>query len=142
VGFTHSGDEAPLVRDSASINWRLLGTPQCAKRLLSSLEKTNIQMAGPEKTDEGISRIRRYEDWCNFLENPDSEYDGSVIQGRSNEALCIIFYLVSNEARDHNPTYTWGNDTQVDKGKHSIASSTPQKSFLDSASNCHFRTNP
>jgi hypothetical protein len=57
----------------------LLGNPRWEKRLLSFLEKTNIGKIGPDTIDDEIRRITRYEDWCNLVEDPDSEDDGSVI---------------------------------------------------------------
>jgi hypothetical protein len=60
------------------------------KRLLSFLEKTNIGKVGPDKIDDEIRRITRYEDWCNLVEDPESGDEGSVSHGRSNQARGTI----------------------------------------------------
>jgi hypothetical protein len=50
-------------------------------RLLSFLEKTNIRKMGPDEIDDEIRRIMRYGEWCNPVENSDSDDDGAVSQG-------------------------------------------------------------
>jgi hypothetical protein len=70
----------------SSINWRPSGNSLWEKRLLSFLEKTNIGKMGPDKTDVEIRRITRYEEWCNLVENSDSEDGEAVSQGSKNEA--------------------------------------------------------
>jgi hypothetical protein len=64
----------------------LLGNPQWEKRLLKFLEKTPIGNVGPDKIDDEIKRITRYEEWCNLVEDSKSEDDEAVSHGRNNEA--------------------------------------------------------
>jgi hypothetical protein len=54
--------------------------------LLSFLEKTNIEKIGPGKIDDEIRRMTRDEDWCNLVDDPDSEGGELVIQDRRKEA--------------------------------------------------------
>jgi hypothetical protein len=60
----------------------LLGNPRCEKRLLKFLEKTTIGKVGPDIIDDEITRITRYEEWCNLVE--------AVSHGRNNEARGTI----------------------------------------------------
>jgi hypothetical protein len=57
---------------------------------VGKFEKTNIGKIRPDKINDEIRRITRYENWCNLVEDPDSEDEVSVIQGRSNEARGTI----------------------------------------------------
>jgi hypothetical protein len=68
----------------------LLGTPRWEKRLLKFLEKTTIGKVGPDKIDDEIRRITRYDEWCNLVEDSESEDDEVVSQGRNNEARGTI----------------------------------------------------
>ena len=68
----------------------LLGNPRWEKRLLPFLEQTNIGKVGPEKIEDEIRRITRYEDWCNLVEDPESGDEESVSHGRSNQARGTI----------------------------------------------------
>jgi hypothetical protein len=36
---------------------------------------------GPDEIDDDIRKIVRYEEWCNLVENSDSEADEAVSQG-------------------------------------------------------------
>jgi hypothetical protein len=54
--------------------------------VLKFLEKTTIGKAGPDKIDDEIRRITRYEEWCNLVEDSESEDDEAVSHGRNNEA--------------------------------------------------------
>jgi hypothetical protein len=56
------------------------------KGLLKFLEKTTIGKVGPDKIDDEIRRITRYEEWCNLVEDSESEDDEEVSHGRNNEA--------------------------------------------------------
>jgi hypothetical protein len=56
------------------------------KRLLKFLEKTTIGKVGPDKIDDEIRRITGYEEWCNLVEDSESEDDEAVSHGRKNEA--------------------------------------------------------
>jgi hypothetical protein len=47
----------------------LLGNPQWEKGLLNFLEKMTIGKVGPDKIDDEIRRITRYEEWCNLVED-------------------------------------------------------------------------
>jgi hypothetical protein len=68
----------------------LLGNPRWEIPLLSFVETTNIGKVGPDKIDDEIRRITRYEDWCNLVEDPGSGDEGSVSHGRSNQARGTI----------------------------------------------------
>jgi hypothetical protein len=68
----------------------LLGNPRWEKRLLKFLEKTTIGKVGPDKIDDEIRRITRYEEWCNLVEDSESEDDEAVSHGRNNEARGTI----------------------------------------------------
>jgi hypothetical protein len=68
----------------------LLGNPRWEKRLLKFLEKTTIGKMGPDKIDDEIRRITRYEEWCNLVEDSESEDDEAVSHGRNNEARGTI----------------------------------------------------
>jgi hypothetical protein len=68
----------------------LLGNPRWEKRLLKFLEKTTIGKVGPDKIDAEIRRITRYEEWCNLVEDSESEDDEAVRHGRNNEARGTI----------------------------------------------------
>jgi hypothetical protein len=68
----------------------LLGNTRWEKRLLSFLEKTNIGKVGPDKIDDEIRKITRYEDWCNLVEDPESGDEGSVSHSCSNQARGTI----------------------------------------------------
>jgi hypothetical protein len=68
----------------------LLGTPRWQQRLLKFLEKTTIRKVGPYKIDDEIRRVTRYEEWCNLVEDSESEDDEVVNQGRKNEARGTI----------------------------------------------------
>jgi hypothetical protein len=50
------------------------------------VQKTNIGNVGPDKIDDEIRRIMRYEDWCNVVEDPESGDEGLVSHARSNQA--------------------------------------------------------
>jgi hypothetical protein len=58
--------------------------------LLKFLEKTTIGKVGPDKIDDEIGRITRYEEWCNLVEDSESEDDEAVSHGRNNEARGTI----------------------------------------------------
>jgi hypothetical protein len=73
----------------------LLGNPQWKKRLFKFLEITTIEKVGPDKIDDEIRRITRYEEWCNLVEDSESEDDEAVSHGRNNESK-----------RDHNCSTT------------------------------------
>jgi hypothetical protein len=64
----------------------LLGNPRWEKGLLQFLEKTTIGKVGPDKIDDEIRRITRYEEWCNLVEDSESEDDEAVSHGCNNEA--------------------------------------------------------
>jgi hypothetical protein len=68
----------------------LLGKPRWEKRLLKFLEQMTIGKVGPDKIDDEIRRVTRYEKWCNFMEDSESEDDEEVSQGRNNEARGTI----------------------------------------------------
>jgi hypothetical protein len=68
----------------------LLGNPQWEQHLLKFLENTTIGKVGPDKIDDEIRRITRYEEWCNLVEDSDSEDDEAVSHGRNNEARGTI----------------------------------------------------
>jgi hypothetical protein len=68
----------------------LLGNPQWEKRLFKFFEKTTIGNVGPDKIDVEIRRVTRYEEWCNLVEDTESEDDDVVSQGRNNEARGTI----------------------------------------------------
>jgi hypothetical protein len=68
----------------------LLGNPRWEKRLLKFLEKTTIGKVGPDKIDDEIRRITRYEELCNLVEDSESEDDEAVSHGRNNEARATI----------------------------------------------------
>jgi hypothetical protein len=57
----------------------LLGNPRWEKRLLKFLEKTTIGKVGPDKIDDEIRRVTRYEEWCNLVEDSESEDDISFL---------------------------------------------------------------
>jgi hypothetical protein len=61
----------------------LLGNPRWDKRLLKFLAKTTIGNVGPDKIDDEIRRITRYEEWCNLVEDFELEDDDLVNQGRT-----------------------------------------------------------
>jgi hypothetical protein len=64
----------------------MLGNPRWEKRLLTFLEKTTIGNVVPDKIDDEIRKVTRYEEWCNLVEDSESEDDEAVSQGRNNEA--------------------------------------------------------
>jgi hypothetical protein len=68
----------------------LLGNPRWEKRLLKFREKTAIGKVGPDKIDDDIRRITRYEEWCNLVEYSESEDDAPVSHGRNTEARGTI----------------------------------------------------
>jgi hypothetical protein len=68
----------------------LLGNPRWEKRLLTFLEKTTIGKVGPDKIDDEIRRITRYKEWCNLVEDSESEDDEAVSKGRNNETSGTI----------------------------------------------------
>jgi hypothetical protein len=68
----------------------LLGNPRSEKRLLIFLEKPTIGKVGPDKIDDKIRRITRYEEWYNPVEDSESEGDEVATQGRNIEASGII----------------------------------------------------
>jgi hypothetical protein len=45
---------------------------------------------GPDKIDDEIRRITRYQEWCNLVDHPDSEDDEVISQDRNNEARGTI----------------------------------------------------
>jgi hypothetical protein len=63
----------------------LLGNPRWEKRVLKFLEKTTIGKVGPDKIDDEIRMVTRYEEWCNLVEDSESEDDEVVSQGRNND---------------------------------------------------------
>jgi hypothetical protein len=68
----------------------LLGIPRWEKRLLKFLEKTTIGEVGPDKIDDEIRTTTRYEEWCNLVQDSESDDDEAVSQGRNNEARGTI----------------------------------------------------
>jgi hypothetical protein len=70
----------------------LLGNPRWEKRLLKFLERTTIGKVGPDKIDDEIRRITRYEEWYNLVEDSESEDDEAVSHGRNNEARGTILF--------------------------------------------------
>jgi hypothetical protein len=50
------------------------------KRLLKFLEKTTIGKVGPDKIDGEIRRVTRDDEWCNLVEDSESE-DDEVVRG-------------------------------------------------------------
>jgi hypothetical protein len=68
----------------------LLGNPRWENPLLKFLEKTTIGKVGPDKIDDDIRRITRYEEWCNLVEDSDSEDDEAATHDRNNEARRTI----------------------------------------------------
>jgi hypothetical protein len=53
--------------------------------LLKFLEKTTIGKVEPDKIDDEIRRITRYEEWGNLVEDSESEDDEVVSHGRNKE---------------------------------------------------------
>jgi hypothetical protein len=49
-----------------------------------------IGKVGPDKIDDEIRRVTRYEEWCNLVEDSESDDDEVVSQGRNNEARGTI----------------------------------------------------
>jgi hypothetical protein len=68
----------------------LLGNPRWEKRFLKFLEKSTIGKVGPDKIGGEIRRITRYEEWCNLVEDSESEDDEAVSHGGNNEARGTI----------------------------------------------------
>jgi hypothetical protein len=64
----------------------IVDNPRWEKRLLKFLEKTAIGKAGPDKIDDEIKMITRYEEWCNLVEDSESEDDEAASEGRNSEA--------------------------------------------------------
>jgi hypothetical protein len=60
------------------------------KRLVKFLEITTIGKVGPDKIDDEIRRTTGYEEWCNLVEDSDSEDDEAVSHGSNNEARGTI----------------------------------------------------
>jgi hypothetical protein len=60
------------------------------KCLTKFLEKTTIGKVGPDKIDDEIRRITRYEEWCNLMDDPELEDDEGVSHGCNNEASGTI----------------------------------------------------
>jgi hypothetical protein len=58
--------------------------------LFKFLGKATIGKVGPDKIDDEIRRITRYEEWCNLVEDSESEDDEAVSHGRNNEARGTI----------------------------------------------------
>jgi hypothetical protein len=53
-------------------------------------EKMTIGKVGPDTIDGEIRRITRYEEWCNLVDDSESEDDEAVMHGRNNEARGTI----------------------------------------------------
>jgi hypothetical protein len=53
-------------------------------RLPQFLEKTIIGKVGPDKIEDEIRRITRYEEWCNLVEDSESEDD---------EVVSLVLYM-------------------------------------------------
>jgi hypothetical protein len=68
----------------------LLWNPRWEKRLLKFLEKATNGKVAPDKIDDEIRRVTRYEEWCNLVEDSESEDDEVVSQGRNIEASGTI----------------------------------------------------
>jgi hypothetical protein len=68
----------------------LLGNPRWEKRLLKFLEKTTIGKLGPDKIDNEIRRVTEYEEWCNLVEESESEDNEAASQGCNNQARGTI----------------------------------------------------
>jgi hypothetical protein len=45
----------------------------------------NIEKIGPDRIEDDIRRIARYEGWCNRVENADLEDDEAASQARNNQ---------------------------------------------------------
>jgi hypothetical protein len=67
-----------------------LGNSRSEKRLLKFLEQTTIGKVGPDKIDDEIRRVTRYEEWCNLVEDSKSEDNEAVSEGLNNEARGTI----------------------------------------------------
>jgi hypothetical protein len=63
----------------------LLRNPRCEKCLHKFLEKTTIGKVGPDKIDDEIKRITRYEKLCDLVEDSELEDDEAVSHGCNNE---------------------------------------------------------
>jgi hypothetical protein len=50
-------------------------------------EKTTVGKVGPEKIDDEIRRVTRYEEWCNLVEDSESEDDEQHRKMRKNKHL-------------------------------------------------------
>jgi hypothetical protein len=71
----------------------LLGNLGCEKRLNKFHEKITIGKVEPDTIDDEIRRISRYEEeqWCNLVEDFESEDDEAVSPGHNNDARGTIF---------------------------------------------------
>jgi hypothetical protein len=49
-----------------------------------------IGKVGPDKIDDKIRRITKYEEWCNLVEESESDDDEAATHGRNNEAKGTI----------------------------------------------------
>jgi ribonuclease HI len=68
----------------------LLGNPRWGKCLLKFLEKTTIGKVGPDKIDDEIRRMTRYEEWCNLVEDSELEDEETGSTGLNNEGRRTI----------------------------------------------------
>jgi hypothetical protein len=66
--------------------------------LLKFLEKPSIGKVGPDKIDDEIRRITRYKEWCNLVEDSESEDDEAVSYSCNNEARKTIIVRPSLRA--------------------------------------------
>jgi hypothetical protein len=53
----------------------LLRNPRWEKPLLKFLEKTTVGNVASDKIDDEIRRVTKYVEWCNLVEDSDSEYN-------------------------------------------------------------------
>jgi hypothetical protein len=58
--------------------------------LLQFLEKITIGQVGPDKIDNEIRKITRYEEWYNFVEDSKADDDEVATHGGNNEARGTI----------------------------------------------------
>jgi hypothetical protein len=56
----------------------LLGNPRWEKRLLKFLAISGVGKIGPEKVDDEIRRITKYDEWHNLVDEAESEDHGDT----------------------------------------------------------------
>jgi hypothetical protein len=72
------------------MNWHTARKSRIGDAFGQILEKTTIGKGGPDKINDKIRKITRYEEWVNYVQDSELEDDEAVSHNQNNEARGTI----------------------------------------------------